>query len=94
MSLDYDAVMRQRYDEAEVCRHGYRAESCGKCHDPDVEDYEPIACAHGFDMGVNCDECQVLAQEQLAAAFVKALDRIRMHEDETKGVALAARFGG
>lgn len=89
MSLDYDSIMRQRYDEEEVCRHGYRAENCGKCNDPDIEAYEPIACLHGHQVGDGCADCQVEAQ--MWALFDAVLRRAQEASDEAMGAAMLAR---
>ena len=56
-------------------------------------------CRHGVDLHeATCypcafgEETELSASDVLGAALVVMLDKIREHEDETKGAALAARF--
>lgn len=73
------------------CPHG-NEEPCPDC-DQDRGLNEPLVCAHGKTVGEWCAACDVAGQEALAGWFVRLLDRVREREDETKGAALAARFG-
>ncbi len=94
--LDYEAQMGQARPDSDLCPHGIDLmdAGCGACVMCREDDWKPLLCAHGYDMGHDCAECAVAAEMQLAAMFDKVLRRIQQHEDETKGVALAARFGG
>lgn len=79
--------------EGVFCDHGVDLSEadCWACLDAELQ---ASTCLHGFEMGINCRECQVAAETQLAEMFVRVLNRIRQTEDEQMGAALAARFGG
>lgn len=52
-------------------------------------------CHEHQQRGSTCGPCvsrELSASDVLSAALVVMLDKIREHEDETKGAALAARF--
>ena len=65
---------------------------------PEPQEY----CPHGIAREAGCGTChaddidrttQEASFEALAAAFAVVLDRVSQTDDETKGAALAARFG-
>jgi hypothetical protein len=62
----------------------------------ELPDRMPSYCPHGVDENeAGCGKCldaELSASDVLGAALVVMLDKIREHEDETKGAALAARF--
>lgn len=64
--------------------------ACGCPSDADA----PIRCLHGQWLHEYCAECAVAGEMALVGALARMLDTIQRHEDETKGAALAARFGG
>jgi len=76
-------------DDTPICPQ-CRQEDCDCPQDADG----PIYCIHGKDVDTFCVECSVEAEMQLAGMFARMLARIQEREDETKGAALAARFGG
>lgn len=89
--VDYYDRLNPQDPRTEMCEHGQRAENCGRCLEAD---YRPAVCLHGLTVDTWCADCSVAAETMLADAFTRMLAKIQEAEDETKGAALAARFGG